>query len=132
MLCLLGHRDHDGPLLSLDRRDDCRKQPFARAEVVEQHPVAGCRAPCDLAQALVSDSLRCGEGDHPLQELFPSTHFLRHVPNGTVLVMKWTDTLVMDAPAELIWELNTDVERWPAGTPTVQSVERLDDGPFRR
>jgi carbon monoxide dehydrogenase subunit G len=42
--------------------------------------------------------------------------------------MKWTNTLMMDAPAELIWELNTDVERWPARTPTVQSVERLDDG----
>jgi len=45
--------------------------------------------------------------------------------------MKWTNTLMMDAPAELIWELNTDVERWPARTPTVQSVARLDDGPFR-
>jgi uncharacterized membrane protein len=45
--------------------------------------------------------------------------------------MKWTNTLRMDAPAELIWELNTDVERWPTRTPTVQSVERLDDGPFR-
>ena len=45
--------------------------------------------------------------------------------------MKWTNTLMMDAPAELIWELNTDVERWPTRTPTVQSVERLDDGAFR-
>jgi uncharacterized membrane protein len=45
--------------------------------------------------------------------------------------MKWTNTLMIDAPAELIWELNTDVERWPARTPTVQSVARLDDGPFR-
>jgi len=45
--------------------------------------------------------------------------------------MKWTDTLTMDAPAELIWELNTDVERWPSCTPTMQSVERLDDGPFQ-
>lgn len=45
--------------------------------------------------------------------------------------MKWTNTLTMDAPAELIWELNTDVERWPARTPTVQSVRRLDDGPFQ-
>lgn len=46
--------------------------------------------------------------------------------------MKWTDTLTMAAPAELIWELNTDVERWPACTPTTMtSVKRLDDGPFR-
>ena len=45
--------------------------------------------------------------------------------------MKWTNTLMMDAPAELIWELNTDVERWPTCTPTMQSVARLDDGPFR-
>ena len=45
--------------------------------------------------------------------------------------MKWTDTLTMDAPAELIWGLNTDVERWPTCTSTMQSVERLDDGPFQ-
>ena len=45
--------------------------------------------------------------------------------------MRWTDTLVIDASAERIWELNTDVERWPTSTPTMQSVARLDDGPFR-
>jgi uncharacterized membrane protein len=45
--------------------------------------------------------------------------------------MRWTNTLAMNAPADLIWELNTDVERWPTCTPTMQSVARLDDGPFR-
>jgi hypothetical protein len=33
---VLGHRDHDGPVLGFDRRDDSGKQPFAGAEVVQQ------------------------------------------------------------------------------------------------
>ncbi len=45
--------------------------------------------------------------------------------------MRWTDTLHIDAPTEEVWQLTTDVERWPSLTPTMQSVERLDDGPLR-
>jgi uncharacterized membrane protein len=29
-----------------------------------------------------------------------------------------------------VWEVLYDVARWPDWTPTVDSVERLDDGPF--
>jgi uncharacterized membrane protein len=35
------------------------------------------------------------------------------------------------APAEKVWTTMTDVQRWPDWTPTVTSVERLDDGPLR-
>lgn len=34
------------------------------------------------------------------------------------------------APVDSVWELTTDVEAWPEYTPTMTSVERLDDGPI--
>lgn len=39
--------------------------------------------------------------------------------------------LVIDATIEEVWALTLDVEGWPATTPTMTSVERLDDGPLR-
>lgn len=45
--------------------------------------------------------------------------------------MEWTHTQTIDAPADLVWGLTTDVTAWPQYMPTVQSVERLDEGPLR-
>jgi carbon monoxide dehydrogenase subunit G len=35
------------------------------------------------------------------------------------------------APPHKVWEVLFDVARWPEWTPTVDSVERVDAGPFR-
>ncbi len=40
-------------------------------------------------------------------------------------------TTHVDAAAPAVWEVMHDVARWPEWTPTIESVERLDDGPFR-
>jgi uncharacterized membrane protein len=45
--------------------------------------------------------------------------------------VRWTHSTRIDAPADVVWQLTTDVEAWPATTPTMQSVKRLDDGPLR-
>jgi len=37
----------------------------------------------------------------------------------------------IEAPTQAVWEVLFDVARWPEWTPTVDSVERLDDGPFQ-
>lgn len=37
----------------------------------------------------------------------------------------------IDAPADVVWELVTDVEGWPRYVSTVRAVQRLDEGPLR-
>lgn len=39
-------------------------------------------------------------------------------------------TATITAPSERVWEVVVDVERWPERIPTVEVVERLDDGPL--
>ena len=36
----------------------------------------------------------------------------------------------IDAPAERVFEVMTDVVRWHEWTPSITSIKRLDDGPF--
>lgn len=38
----------------------------------------------------------------------------------------------IDAPQSAVWNIMTDIERWPEWTPTVKEVQRLDTGPFDR
>lgn len=40
-------------------------------------------------------------------------------------------TIDISAPPERIWEIMSDIARWPEWTPTVTNVELLDTGPFR-
>jgi uncharacterized protein YndB with AHSA1/START domain len=43
----------------------------------------------------------------------------------------FTTTRHIDAPTEPVWEVLFDVAGWPDWLPTVDNVERLDDGPLR-
>jgi carbon monoxide dehydrogenase subunit G len=45
--------------------------------------------------------------------------------------MRYEETTLIDAPVELIWRLTTDIDGWPAFMPTVQRLDRLDNGPLR-
>ena len=40
-------------------------------------------------------------------------------------------TVAIAADPGVLWEVTRDVENWPRWSPTMTSVERLDDGPIR-
>lgn len=40
-------------------------------------------------------------------------------------------TFTVGAPADVVWEVMTDVQAWPEWTASVTTVERLDEGPLR-
>ena len=39
--------------------------------------------------------------------------------------------LIIEASVDEVWALTVDIEGWPDTTPTMTSVERLDEGPLR-
>jgi hypothetical protein len=45
--------------------------------------------------------------------------------------MRLENETVIAAPVEVVWRLTEDIESWPAITPTVTGLERLDDGALR-
>ena len=44
--------------------------------------------------------------------------------------MERSTTVEIDAVPDRVWEVMTDVERWPEWSETVTSVTRLDEGPL--
>jgi uncharacterized membrane protein len=44
--------------------------------------------------------------------------------------MRIENSIEIAAPLSRVWDLTIDVESWPEHTPTVTSVELLDDGPL--
>jgi uncharacterized membrane protein len=45
--------------------------------------------------------------------------------------MGYQVTGTVEAPAEAVWELFTDIERWPALTASIREARRTDSGPLR-
>jgi hypothetical protein len=45
--------------------------------------------------------------------------------------VKLERTVHIDAPPGLVWQVMTDIERWPEWTPSTISVQRRDEGALR-
>jgi uncharacterized membrane protein len=46
--------------------------------------------------------------------------------------MRLEEEIDIAAPADLVWAVTVDLERWPEWTPTVRRIRRLDAGRFER
>jgi hypothetical protein len=44
--------------------------------------------------------------------------------------LRVSNVIRVDAPAEVVWAVTVDIERWPEWVPAVSAVTRLDDGPL--
>src|SRR5262245_24907479 len=47
------------------------------------------------------------------------------------LMKDFSISVIVDAPPQRVWEVMSDIERWPDWTPTVISVRRTNSGPMR-
>ena len=45
--------------------------------------------------------------------------------------MSYHASVIIDAPADIIWSRMIDVERWHETTASVTAIQRLDQGPFQ-
>lgn len=45
--------------------------------------------------------------------------------------MRYETSVTVEVPAQAVWDVLVDVERWPEWTESMTSVERLDDGPLK-
>ena len=46
-------------------------------------------------------------------------------------MLQFQITVDIDAPADRVWAVMRDVERWPEWTPTVTGIRLLQPGPLR-
>ncbi|MCG8408264.1 MAG: SRPBCC family protein [Phycisphaerales bacterium] len=42
--------------------------------------------------------------------------------------MKFQNSILIRAPQDVVWKVTEDIARWPEWTPTVDTIERLDQG----
>jgi uncharacterized protein YndB with AHSA1/START domain len=45
--------------------------------------------------------------------------------------LRISDSIIINAPVEVVWSVTSDIERWPEWTPTITSVKRLDTDPLK-
>lgn len=44
--------------------------------------------------------------------------------------MQVENLILIDAPKSIVWKTSIDVKNWPRWSPTCDSIQRLEDGPF--
>jgi uncharacterized membrane protein len=87
----------------------------------------------DVAEAPVGQTVRGDVGHDPIQQDRTSIHspMVGACTTWYTRAMLFENTIDIDAPVDRVWALTFNVESWPAITPTVTTVERLDNGPLR-